>query len=228
MKCRVSLYQQRDKKRKRRRTRIILFSIFGVVVLLSTYYFCVVNPIVLEVAEQSAYSLSTSAISDAVYDVLSDEYLTYDQLVKVEKDAAGDISMLTLQTVTLNIIARKFYQVAQVYLDNMGKTGVKVALGTFTGIPFLVGYGPNINLRLTPIGAMTSTFESNFVSAGINQTKHTLYVRLYASVSLLMPAYSKTIDSVTEVIIAENVLLGKVPQVYLGGGSLLSFTPQAN
>ncbi len=228
MKCKVSLYQQKYKKRKRRRTRIVLVSVFSVLILLVTYYFCVVNPVVLEVTKQSVYSLSTSAISDAVFDVMDEENLSYDQLVKVEKDDVGNITMLSLQTVKLNLVARRFYQVAQTYLDEMGKMGVGVALGTFTGIPFLVGFGPKINLRLTPIGAMTSTFESNFVSAGINQTKHTLYVRLYASVSLLMPAYSSTIDSVTEVIIAENVLLGKVPEVYFGNGSLLSFTPQNN
>lgn len=189
------------------------------------YVFCVVNPMIIETTEHAVFSLSTSAVSDAVYDVLSQENVTYDDLVQVQYNDDGSVSQIQLQTVKLNLIARKFYQVAQVYLDNMGKNGVDVALGAFTGLPFLTGIGPKVNIKLISIGAMTSQFESKFVSAGINQTNHKVYINLYASVSMLLPAYSQTIDSVTEMLVAESVIVGNVPQVYLGNSSL-NFTPK--
>ncbi len=189
------------------------------------YVFCVVNPVVIEATEHAVFSLSTSAVSDAVYDVLSQENVTYDDLVEISYDSNGEVELIQLQTVRLNLIARKFYQVAQVYLDNMGKNGIDVALGAFTGLPFLTGIGPKINLKLVSIGAMTSQFESVFLSSGINQTLHKVYINLYASVSMILPAYTAKIDSVTEMLVAESVIVGDVPQVYLGNSSL-SFTPQ--
>ena len=220
----MKYYQDKFKKKKRRKTIVCLLSFFSVFALIFVYVLKVVNPVVIETTSHAVFSLSTSAVSDAVYDVLSHENVTYDDLVEIEYADDGVVSKISLQTVKLNMIARRFYQVAQVYLDVMGQNGVNVALGTFTGFPFLNGVGPKINLKLVSIGAMTSQFESVFLSSGINQTLHKVYINLYASVSLLLPCYSQKIDSVTEMLVAESVIVGKVPQVYLGN-SKLNFTP---
>ncbi len=124
------------------------------------YIFCVINPIVKEATWASIYSLSTSAVSDAVYDVIAEENLQYEDLVEISYDSNGDISLISIDTIVVNNLARRFYQVAQVYLDKMGDNGLDIAVGTFTGLPFLVGVGPTINIKLVQIGAMTSCFIS--------------------------------------------------------------------
>ena len=226
--CKVGLYQNKLKKRKRRKAIFLLTIFLSFFVGSFVYVFCVVNPVVIEATRHAVFSLSTSAVSDAVYNVLEEENITYEDLVNVEYDDEGNITLISLQTIHLNMIARKFYQVAQILLDEMGEIGVNVALGAFTGLPFLVGVGPKINLKLTPIGAMTSSFKSNFISAGINQTNHSLYIHLFASVSMILPAYTATIDSVTEVLVAESVIIGKVPQVYFGQNNPVNFTPKVS
>lgn len=221
----MKYYRKKYQKRKRRKAFLFLGLFLLFLVASFSYVYFVVNPVVIEATRHAVYSLSTSAVSDAVHDVLSQENITYNDLVNVEYDDEGNVSLISLQTVKLNLIARKFYQVAQVYLDNMGKQGVDVALGTFTGLPFLSGLGPKINLKLVSIGAMTSTFESTFKAAGINQTNHCVNIQLYASVSMILPAYTATVDSVTEMLVAESVIVGKVPQIYFGSNSSLNFTP---
>lgn len=209
-------YENLWRKRRRRKARFLLCFFLLVLTGGFCYVFMVVNPIVVESTKQMIYSLSTTAVSDAVYDVLSEENFTYKDFLIVERDSSENIVFVTFDTVKLNLMARRFYQVAQEYLDKMGDGGIDVAIGAFTGLPFLVGIGPKVNLKLVSIGAMTSVFESNFVSAGVNQTNHSLFIHLYASVSLMLPAYSATIDSVTEMLVAESVISGKVPEVYLG------------
>ncbi len=221
----MNYYQKKCKKRKRRKAKILLIFLFVFFVSSLVYVYCVVNPIVVESSSHMIYSLSTSAVSDAIYDVMNEENITYNDLVEIKYNSDGSVGLISLQTVRLNLIARKFYQVAQVYLDNMGKCGVDIALGTFTGLPFMVGVGPNVNIKLIPIGAMTSTFESKFSSAGINQTNHSVYIHLYASVSMVLPSYTAKIDSVTEMLVAESVIVGKVPDVYFAGNSSLNFSP---
>ena len=221
----MDYFDKRKKKKRKRKRKAILAFVFLFFVLIFFYVEFVVNPIVIEATREAVFSLSTSAVSDAVYDVLKDDNITYNDLVDLRFDSDGNVSFLTLQTVALNMIARRFYQVAQVYLDKMGDLGVDVNLGAFSGIPFLVGFGPKINLKLVSIGAMTSEFVSDFSSAGINQTNHTISVKLFASVSMILPAYTKTIDSVTEVLVAESVIVGKIPQVFMGENATLSYSP---
>ena len=221
----MNYYRNKYKKRRKRKALILLAVFLIFIVLVFVYIYCVVNPVVVEATRHMVYSLSTSAVSDAVYDVLNEENVSYDDIVNVEYDDNGNVTLISLDTIRLNLIARKFYQVAQVYLDNMGKNGIDVALGTFTGLPFFSGMGPKINLKLVPIGAMTSVFESSLKSAGINQTNHTVYIKLYASVSMILPAYTATIDSVTEVLVAESVIVGEIPEIYFGSNSSLNFTP---
>lgn len=221
----MNYYRNKYKKRRKRKSLILLAVFLIFIVLVFVYIYCVVNPVIVEATRHMVYSLSTSAVSDAVYDVLNEENVSYDDIVNVEYDDNGNVTLISLDTIRLNLIARKFYQVAQVYLDNMGKNGIDVALGTFTGLPFFSGMGPKINLKLVPIGAMTSVFESSLKSAGINQTNHTVYIKLYASVSMILPAYTATIDSVTEVLVAESVIVGEIPEIYFGSNSSLNFTP---
>lgn len=222
----VDYYCKKRKKRKRRKARILLFVFFLILGGGFLYAHFVVHPLVVEATTHSIYSLSTSAVSDAVYDVMKDEHITYTDLVDVKYDADGNVSLISLNTYTINLMARRFYQVAQIYLDNMGKNGFDIALGTFTGIPLFSGRGPKINVKLVSIGAMTSEFESKFSQAGINQTNHSVYIHLYASVSMILPTFTHRVDSITEVMVAESVIVGKIPSVYLGAGANLTYTPQ--
>ena len=214
-----------QRKSRKRRINIALTFLFLILVSIILYIFYVVNPVVKETTRALIYTLSTSAVSDAVYDVIAEQNVTYEDIVEISYDAHGDISLIAVDTVLVNNLARRFYQVAQVYLDRMGKEGVDIALGTFTGLPFLVGLGPKINVKIVQIGAMTSSFRSSFVSAGINQTMHSLYIELHASVSLVLPTYSSTVDSVTEFLVTESVLPGKVPEVYLGSDNIINLAP---
>lgn len=191
------------------------------------YVFCIINPVVKEATWASIYSLSTSAVSDAIYDVIAEQNVKYEDLVEISYDNNGDISLISIDTVLVNNLARRFYQVAQVYLDRMGDNGLDIAIGTFTGLPFLVGIGPTINIKLVQIGAMTSCFRSKFTNAGVNQTNHSLYIELHASVSLVLPTYSSTVDSITEFLVTESVIVGDVPDVYLGSDNTITLAPSS-
>ena len=105
----------------------------------------------------------------------------------------------------------------------MGQNGVSVPLGAFTGLPFLAGVGPQISIKMLPIGVMSLAFDNLFTSVGINQTNHSIYVKLSASVSLVLPAYKASVDSETNVLISQCVIVGKVPNTYLGKSEQIDF-----
>lgn len=106
--------------------------------------------------------------------------------------------------------------------------GVNIPLGTFFGLPILVGQGPNVNIKLIPIGSINCVFSSKFSNAGINQTNHKIYLEVYSNINIILPTASHTVNTKTQIMIAENIIIGKVPQTYLYSddiGNLLNLVP---
>ena len=105
-------------------------------------------------------------------------------------------------------------------MTNLGKHGLPIQIGTFSGVPFLIGRGPTINLNLVPISVVSGKFDSEFSSVGINMTKHTLFLYINVHVSVVLPIQAYDIYSTNQVLLGESIIMGKVPEVYLQGGGL--------
>ena len=59
--------------------------------------------------------------------------------------------------------------------------------GNFTGNSLLAGCGPNVKVKVIPIGTVTTDFKTEFVSAGINQTRHRVYLTVYCTMYVAAP-----------------------------------------
>jgi len=53
------------------------------------------------------------------------------------------------------------------------------------------------------------------VTAGINQTKHQINLEIIVDIDILIPWGTESAQVVTEVMIADVVVVGKVPETYL-------------
>ena len=59
-----------------------------------------------------------------------------------------------------------------------GKRMLKQHFGSFTGFKLLAGKGPGIKIRITPIGNVETDLKSEFITQGINQTLHRIYLQV--------------------------------------------------
>ena len=92
---------------------------------------------------------------------------------------------------------------------------VAVPLGAALGVPLLSGIGPRIRVRLVPVGAVHAAFATEFESAGINQTRHKIFLRLRATVRLVLPTGGQAVEVESELLIAESIIVGQVPDSYM-------------
>lgn len=83
----------------------------------------------------------------------------------------------------------------------------------------LAGKGPDINLKVVPVGSVTAQLCSEFKAAGINQTNHRIYLKLSANVSIIVPGSNNVVNTVTEVMIIDSIIVGKIPDTYLNSTS---------
>lgn len=86
--------------------------------------------------------------------------------------------------------------------------------GSFTGFKLLSGRGPGIKIRISSIGNVKTNLKSEFISQGINQTLHRIYLQVDCEVSILTPFDNITQSISNQVLIAENVIVGHIPDTY--------------
>lgn len=181
-----------------------------------------VTTVLKSIAEATMRSITTVAVNDAIYYTLSDR-IRYEDLVTVTKDDEGEIVAITSNAFQINRIARDTAYMSQQNLKSMSEDGIEVPLGAFTGVEAWAGFGPKVNIKIIPISNVECRFVSEFEAAGINQTKHSVYLEIVADISIILPSETSNFASLTEVLICESVLVGKVPSTYLqtdifGGG----------
>ena len=58
-------------------------------------------------------------------------------------------------------------------------------------------------------------FSNSIVTAGINQTKHQINLNVIVDIDILIPWGTESAQVVTEVLIADTGVVGKVPDTYL-------------
>lgn len=175
-------------------------------------------------------SITTVAVNDAIYYTLSDQ-VRYEDLVTVSRDDEGNIQAISSNSFQINRIARDTAYMSQQNLKKMSEDGIQVPLGAFSGVEAWAGFGPKINLKIIPISNVECRFVSEFEGAGINQTKHSIYLEIVADISIIMPSGTSNFASLTEVLICESVLVGKVPDTYLQAdifGNGYDLVPKAN
>lgn len=214
-----------------RRKRRLLIALFAVLLpgILSFWYINVnLMPVLVGLASARVQSIAARAMNDAILENLAsgDEY---DSLIDIY---ATDTRVYLLQanSARLNALAADCANAAQERILDLGDQGISVPLGTISGIPLLAGKGPRIQLKFTPAGAVKSSFESEFRSAGINQTLHRIKLCLTATVRVILPGQSQSLIVTAEAPIAENIIVGDVPQAYTNVANeedLLNLVPKS-
>ena len=201
------------------RVVIAIAGFIAIFVFCTVYFRSNIVPTVMDSSVAQMRAITTNAVNIAATSVLNDG-LTYDQLFEIEKDKDGKIAMIKANSPQINKIAREIANLAQANLDSLGTQEIQIAAGTFRGLALLMGFGPDVTIKITPIGTATCDFVSYFQSAGINQTLHKIYIDVYADVSIVTPIDQPTIQVKAEVLVCENMIVGEIPDTYLNMKSI--------
>ena len=204
-------------RKSRIRRRVILIAAAILLIVLLVCMHLNVTRVLTSAAEAQLRARAATAVNEAVFMTLSDGGVRYSDLVHVERGADGDIQALTCDAVEINRIARETAYQAQALLQSMSDEGIAVPLGAFTGIEAWAGFGPEIHMEIIPVAEVACRFVSGFESAGINQTKHSVYLEVVFEMSVVMPAKTHRFSAISQVLISESILVGEVPNVYLQG-----------
>lgn len=198
----------------KKKTKFKLFCYFSAVIFLAASLYVSSNRIMSEIAEASFGSLISSASYYAI-DKLMDKEYSYEDLMTIEKDPSGDVQMIVTDSYKVNEFSRRMATVTYEYLAKNLRDGIDVPIGAFTGIRLISGFGYGIKMKLISVGSVKCEMVSEFSEAGINQTRHTLYLNIYCTVDIITKGLKKQISDGISVMVYDNLIIGKVPHAYV-------------
>lgn len=194
---------------------IVLSFIVVFIILFLIYIVNVINPVIYQATEAKIRSISQKALSTAVLSIITTNSETYSELINYTYDNNGKIALIDVNALNVNILSRQITSMAQTNINSVSESGIDVNLGAFSGITVFVNFGPLVKMALNPIGTVTTKFRSEFIEGGINQTNHRIYVTIHSEVCVILPIYCPIIETYTEVLIGESIIIGEVPSTYL-------------
>ena len=198
--------------RLRRALRILLL----IALLGSVLYLLLeksLTQVILNTAYAKAYAIAVETMNEAVRESLQSG-AAYEDLITVRTDGAGRITMLAANTARMNELAVSVALRAQSALETRDSASIAAPLGALKA-PFFSSLGPRVPVRLSPVGSVSAAFATEFEAAGINQTRHKIWLEMRAVVRLVLPTGAKAVDVQTQILIAESIIVGDVPDSFI-------------
>ena len=168
------------------------------------------KPVLTSLATARVSNTVNGIVTAAVNETIYSGGVDYDQLISFEKDNEGKITAVKSNMAEFNRLQSAIIDEVLEKLSEVTTKELSVPVGTL----FLAGRGPLIRVRMQSVGSSSAHFENAFTSAGINQTKHQIYLVVDVYVSILLPGFSTTTKFSNTYSVAETVIVGSVPDNY--------------
>lgn len=167
-----------------------------------------------QIAVSDASDIVTQQINNAVAEIMSEGNYVGDYFVTFEKTASGEVTAISSNMAKINALSAEILDRVVGATENHTLT-VKIPAGNLTGISLLMGRGPDVPVQIIVLTSSRVEFNNSIVTAGINQTKHQINLEVIVDIDILIPWESESAQVITEVMIADTVIVGKVPETYL-------------
>ena len=174
--------------------------------------------IIQELAETQVKNTTSDLTNDAIAKQIADGVIQYDRIVFFEKDLDGRITALKTNMSEINRLKTDILNIINDEILALDTSDIGIPLGSFFLPELLSGRGPVIPVNVLSIRNSDAAFSSNFVQAGINQTLHQLIMLVCVDVSVLTLGHTSSFTITSEVVIAETVIVGSVPNTFLQTG----------
>lgn len=171
-----------------------------------------INPVFETLCDEKVKSIAT-IISNQESTKAMNKY-QYEELYTIEKDEAGNIVIIKSNVVPINNMISDLTEGIQNRFDEIEESEIKIPIGNILGIYYFSGVGPSIPARVTTTGTLDTEVKSEFIAKGINQTLHRIYVNFECYVKIITPIKNFEKKITNQVIIAEHIIVGNIPESY--------------
>lgn len=192
---------------------LVLLLIAAIVSTLSLY----IRSLATELAVSLAQDKVVATVTDIIKSRMGTAEVDYGDLVNLEKDSRGEVCAVTTNVIAINKLSSDILMdVVEATMDHELEIGIPI--GSLTGSNLLLSRGPDIVVKIEVLSSSFTGFRSDLSTIGINQTRHQILLELKEDITLIMPWHTVNTSVITEIPVAETIIVGQVPQSYLNLG----------
>ena len=178
------------------------------------------RPVLAAAARYQVRSQVTAAVEQWAARDLQERGVDYSDFVTITRNDAGEIVSLSADMAALNLLRAELSAHLLAKLADSRSLDLAVPVGSLLPFEPTWARGPDLHLRALALGTASAEFESEFTSAGINQTRHRLWLELSVPVTVLLPGGGEEVAVDSRLCVAETVIVGQVPQTWFQTGGL--------
>lgn len=197
-----------------RRLLIIAVVVMVVFFLMRSRY----REVIDDLAQTQVKNTTSDLTNDAIAKQIATGNISYDRIVYFEKDLNGRITALKTNMSEVNRLKTDILNIINDEILALDTSDIGVPLGSLFLPELLSGKGPAIPVHILSIRNSDANFVSHFSQAGINQTLHKLTMEVSIDVAVLVLGQTTSFTMSSEVVVAETVIVGDVPQTFLQTG----------
>ncbi len=208
----IGLNMPRLTKRQRIILRIIIIVVLFIAI--TTPFSNYLKRLASEMALSDASDLITKVTNETINKKMSEGAYDYNYFVSLEKNNEGSITAITTNMSRINLLSSEILRDI-IEATESGELLLKIPIGNLLGSNLLLGRGPKIPIKIIMLSSSHADFRNEFTSAGINHTKHQIILEVVVDIDVFLPWETKTTQIVNEILIAETIVVGDIPDTYL-------------
>lgn len=201
-----------EKKRKIIKMVIIINVLLIVLAVIIQKVFCYFEPVFKMRCEEKINSMVVLITNQQSTNIMN-KY-QYEELYTIEKNMDNDMMIIRSNVVVINNMISELKKNIQIDLDKLESPEISISIGSLSGIYYLSGTGPKISIDMSTAGTVDTKIKSEFISQGVNQTLHRVYVDFECNMRIITPIKNYDEKVTNQVIIAEHIIVGNVPESY--------------
>ncbi len=192
---------------------VLIVSIIGLLLFRIKY-----NSAIRSLAQTQVRNTTSDLINDAIDRQIEDGNIQYDRMVYFEKDLDGRITALKTNMSEVNRLKTDILNLINDEILALSTDDLGIPLGSLFLPELLSGRGPSIPVEILSIRNSDASFSSDFSEAGINQTLQQLNMHVSVDVTVLVLGQTNSFTISSQVVVAETIIVGDVPDTYFQTG----------
>lgn len=132
-----------------------------------------------------------------------------------------EVNQVLINTAQINKILSEVNKTLNINIKSLNNETISLPLAIIFGETLFSKIGPNINLKIIPVGSYTCDVMSDVKEYGINNSLFEIYILVKLKVETIIPLRNSETDVECKIPLVVQILQGNVPRYYYNTKSLV-------